>query len=87
MEKGAQKGDFIGGEPANSNVWQARKVVPMVAAHPMNFLMPRDDTRCQEKPGEVNSRGCCIWEAARSSWDPGVSPRFPPITDISYFPY
>ena len=52
MGKGAQKGDFIGGEPTNSNVWQAGKVVPTVAAHPMNFLMPRDDTRCQEKPGK-----------------------------------
>ena len=87
MGKGAQKGDFIGGEPTNSNTRQAGKVVPTVAAHPVNFLMPQDDTRHQEKPGEANSHGCRIWEATQSSWDPGVSPRFLPITDIGYFPY
>ena len=55
---------FLRSAPTGGPTKQGGKVVPTVAARTGFFLMPRNDPRCQEKPGEGDSHDCYTREAA-----------------------
>jgi len=73
------EGKFIVAGCAECGRW-----VHTVAAHPEDFLMPRNEPRRQGRPGEGCSHGCYTREPTRSCWDAGVPPRIMPITCTGY---
>ena len=79
----------------SSRVWRVGEGVPMVAAHPRDFLMPQNRPRCQGRPqGRIFPQlllpgahpielGCQC--ATQSSWDTSVPPNQTGIPAI--YPY